>query len=108
MPPALRQVISDVNAEIVVVSYNNESWISLEDLVDMCSTHGEVGVMAFDSKRYVGAQIGIYNPSGEKVGKVSHLRNLEYVLVAGPAELVRRMTKPFEGVSAPDPQRSLF
>ena len=36
-----------------------------------------------DYKRYVGAQIGIYNPAGEKVGPVGHLRNTEYVFVAG-------------------------
>jgi adenine-specific DNA-methyltransferase len=108
MPPALRQVVADVKAEVVVVSYNNESWVSLEDLVDMCSAHGHVGVLAFDSKRYVGAQIGIYNPSGEKVGKVSHLRNVEYILVAGPKDVVSSMTTPYEGVSSPKPQASLF
>ena len=44
--------------------------------------------MAFDSRRYVGAQIGIHNPSGEKVGTVSHLRNVEYVMLAGDPDLV--------------------
>jgi adenine-specific DNA-methyltransferase len=34
-----------------------------------------------DFKRYVGAQIGIYNPQGRKVGTVSHLRNTEYLYV---------------------------
>ena len=108
MPPALRQVIADVSAHVVVVSYNNESWVSLEDLVEMCSVHGHVGVLAFDSKRYVGAQIGIYNPSGEKVGHVSHLRNVEYILVAGPKDLVVRMTAPYQGVTRPQAQASLF
>ena len=97
MPFALRQVIADVRADVVVVSYNNESWVSLEELVAMCSVHGHVGVLAFDSKRYIGAQIGIYNPSGEKVGKISHVRNVEYVLVAGPRDVVRRMTAPVDG-----------
>jgi adenine-specific DNA-methyltransferase len=45
-------------------------------------------MLAFDSKRYVGAQIGIHNPAGQKVGAVSHLRNTEYIFVAGPAERV--------------------
>jgi adenine-specific DNA-methyltransferase len=107
MPVALRQVIADVQAEVVVVSYNDESWVTLEDLADMCSVHGHVGVLAFDSKRYVGAQIGIYNPSGEKVGKVSHLRNVEYVLVAGPRDVVVRMTAAFPGASKPPAQPSL-
>ena len=55
-------------------------------------------MLAFDSKRYVGAQIGIYNPSGHKVGKVSHLRNTEYVFVAGEADRVEaavRAAGPF-------------
>jgi adenine-specific DNA-methyltransferase len=108
MPAALRQVIADLNADSVVLSYNNESWVTLEDLVEMCSVHGYVGVLAFDSKRYVGAQIGIYNPGGEKVGQVSHLRNVEYVLVAGAKDLVTSMISPYEGNSAPSRQASLF
>jgi adenine-specific DNA-methyltransferase len=93
MPSALRRIIAEVPAEVVVVSYNNESWVSFEDLLDMCAAKGHVHALAFDSKRYVGAQIGIHSPSGERVGKVSHLRNIEYVLVAGPEDLVHRMTE---------------
>ena len=44
-----------------------------------------VVALAFDSARYVGAQIGVHNPAGERVGEVSHLRNLEYLLVCGDA-----------------------
>jgi len=95
MPAALADTIAAIDAEVVVVSYNDESWLSLADLHDMCCCHGEVAVLAFDSKRYVGAQIGIHSPSGEKVGSVGRTRNVEYVVVAGPAERVRRMTEPF-------------
>jgi adenine-specific DNA-methyltransferase len=91
MPAALRQVIADTDARVVVLSYNDESWVSLEELVDMCSVHGHVAVLTFDSKRYVGAQIGIHNPQGEKVGAVSHLRNVEYVLVCGATDEVARL-----------------
>lgn len=93
MPVALRQVIADVDAEIVVLSYNNESWVSVDELHDVCSVHGTVEMLEFDSKRYVGAQIGIFNPSGDKVGEVSHLRNLEYVAVCGEPSAVRMITK---------------
>jgi adenine-specific DNA-methyltransferase len=95
MPAALRATIAAVDAEVVIVSYNNESWVSIDDLRDMCSVHGDVVALAFDSKRYVGAQIGIHNPDGEKVGAVGNLRNLEYVLVAGERGRVRHMTEPF-------------
>jgi adenine-specific DNA-methyltransferase len=97
MPDALRRTIDAVDAEVVVVSYNDESWVGLDELREMCSVHGDVVALAFDSKRYIGAQIGIHDPSGKKVGEVSHTRNLEYVLLAGPADKLRAMTAPFEG-----------
>jgi len=50
--------------------------------------------------RYVGAQIGIHSPAGERVGEVSHLRNVEYMLVAGDPARVRRMVEPFAGSPA--------
>lgn len=95
MPDALRRTIASVDADVVIVSYNDESWVALDDLVDMCSVHGDVVALAFDSKRYVGAQIGIHDPAGNKVGEVGHTRNLEYVLIAGPLERVATMTAPF-------------
>ena len=90
MPQALQDVIRRARAEVVVVSYNDESWIDAESMMRSLrdAGHDDVRMLAFDSKRYVGAQIGIYNPSGEKVGKISHLRNTEYVFVAGPTEKV--------------------
>ena len=66
--------------------------MSRDELLEMCSDFQEVRLLAFDSKRYVGAQIGIFNPSGERVGEVSHLRNHEWVVVAGDRDVVDRMT----------------
>ncbi len=91
MPAALASVIAAVDAELVVVSYNDEAWLTAGDLVDMCAVGGRhVEVLSFDSRRYVGAQIGVHNPKGERVGTVSHLHNTELVLLAGPSGLVRR------------------
>ena len=56
-----------------------------------CAVHGHVEVLSFDSRRYVGAQIGIHNPKGERVGTVSHVRNQEYVVIAGDRAEVRRL-----------------
>jgi len=90
MPAALAELIGRVRAEVVVVSYNDESWVTAEQLTGMlrAAGHERVEMLAIDSKRYVGAQIGIFNPSGEKVGRVSRLRNVEYVFVAGPNDRV--------------------
>ena len=96
MPDALRRTIAGVDAEVAVVSYNDESWVTLDELRDMCSVHGEVVALAFDSRRYIGAQIGIHDPAGNKVGEVSHTRNLEYVVLAGPADRLSTMTAPFD------------
>ncbi len=92
MPAALAQTIKAVDAGIVVVSFSNEGYVPLAELIEMCRARGEpVEVLAFDSKRYVGALIGIFNPSGEKVGTVSHTRNTEYVVLAGPQERISAM-----------------
>jgi adenine-specific DNA-methyltransferase len=94
MPQALAELIATVNAETVVVSYNDESWVTPEQMTSWLhdAGHEEVGVLAFDAKRYVGAQIGIFNGAGEKVGEVKKLRNTELVFVAGPKEKVAAAT----------------
>ena len=90
MPAALAGLIAAVRAEMVVVSYNNEAWVSPEAITGWLrdAGHQSVEALAFDSRRYIGAQIGIYNPVGEKVGRVSHTRNTEFVFVAGPSDRV--------------------
>jgi len=96
MPTAFREVIKSLRAQVMVLSYNNESWVSDEELLEMCSSYELVRLLAFDSKRYVGAQIGVFNPSGERVGEVSHLRNHEWVVIAGPRVVVDKMIYGYE------------
>src|SRR4051812_4837989 len=91
MAPALAEIIAKLRARVVVVSISDESWLPLEELLEMCGDRDHVEVLAFDSRRYVGAQIGIFNPSGERVGRVSHLRNREHLLVAGDRTEVREV-----------------
>lgn len=90
MPSALREVLAKLRARVVVVSYNDEAWVAPAEIEDWLrdAGHEDVRVLGFDSKRYVGAQIGIHDPQGRKVGKVSHLRNTEYLVVAGPRDQV--------------------
>ena len=88
---ALAAAVAAVRAQVLVLSYNDEAWVSLDELVELCgeARGGEVDVLAFDSKRYVGAQIGIHNSAGERVGRVGRLRNLEYLVVSGEAASLR-------------------
>lgn len=101
MPAALRDLIQRVRATVVVVSYNDESWVTPEDMTRSLrdAGHEEVAMLAFDRKRYVGAQIGIHNQRGERVGTVGRLRNTEYVFVAGPPDRVAAARSAAEGGS---------
>ena len=113
MPEALASVVQSVDCDLLVLSYNNESWLGLEELEAMCAiragsgerggrgggSDNEVATLAFDSARYVGARIGIFDPSGRKVGRVSHLSNQELVVIAGEPALVRHVVEAAEGVA---------
>ena len=94
MPEALRTLIGAVNAATVVVSYNDESWVTPEQISEwlLDAGHESVKLAAFDRKRYVGAQIGVHNVRGERVGEVKRLRNVEYVVIAGDRDRVDAAT----------------
>jgi adenine-specific DNA-methyltransferase len=91
MPKALENLISKLNTKTLVLSYNNESWLSRRELTDMCSGFEQVEILDFDFKRYVGSQIGGYNQSGQLVGRPGAKRNLEHIVVAGSKQTVRAM-----------------
>lgn len=107
MPAALADVLARLRAEVVVVSYNDESWISAEEMTASLrdAGHREVAVLAFDRKRYVGAQIGIHGPTGQRVGEVGRLRNVEYVFVAGDRDRVEAAAATGTGATAGEPMR---
>ncbi len=76
------RLIRTVAARHLIVSFNNEGYLPRERLESiLLSEGGTLRTHAHDFKRYVGAQIGIYNPQGRKVGRVSHLRNTEYLFI---------------------------
>jgi adenine-specific DNA-methyltransferase len=97
----------------IVVSFNNEGYHDLDQVAALLSEKGYLRSVAIDFKRYVGAQIGIFNPSGEKVGEVSHLRNKELLFVVGPDEAlveaaVDRLAPTAEPVETGASQEALF
>lgn len=87
--PALQSVIERVRAPNLIVSFNDEGYLSRADLEAMLAARGHVQVVEIAHPRYVGARIGIHNPKGEKVGQVGRLRNVEYLFVVTdrPVEL---------------------
>ncbi|MBN2797638.1 MAG: DNA adenine methylase [Deltaproteobacteria bacterium] len=82
--PALTEVIEQLDARHLLVSFSDEGWVSGEELLALLEPRGEVAVIARDHPRYVGARIGIFNPSGERVGEVGRLRNREQLFLVGP------------------------
>jgi len=99
----MRRLLAAVRAPVLVVSFNNEGYLAREEMESMLTTlwdgQGKVTTLENDFKRYVGAQIGIYNPQGERVGKVSHLKNKEYVYVVSRECLAERLA-PMHAVQA--------
>ena len=91
MPAALADLVARTDAEVIVLSYNDEGWIDSDGLVELCRVHGDVVVLAFESNRYVGARIGIHDPAGRRVGTPGRLRNTEYLVVAGSPSTLRRL-----------------
>ncbi len=78
---ALKNVIHNARAKVILLSFNNEGFHTESELLEITSEKGYVAVLRHPHKRYIGAQIGIYNPKGEKVGKISHLKNEELLFV---------------------------
>jgi adenine-specific DNA-methyltransferase len=83
-PAALADLIAAIRSPWVLVSVSDEGFHDASGLERQLGELGYVGRIDVDAKRYVGAQIGIYNPSGEKVGTISRLRNRESLLLVGP------------------------
>lgn len=83
--PALEAILGEIRAPLTVVSFSNEGHLEREAFERLlCGMYGgraRVETVEMDYKRYVGAQIGIHNRQGKKVGKVGHLRNKEYLFV---------------------------
>jgi len=82
---AMQELLEAIASPVIVVSFNNEGFLSRDKLEAMLAGlwggTGRVSTIENDFKRYVGAQIGIHNLAGQKVGRVSHLRNKEFVYV---------------------------
>lgn len=78
---AFSDVIDAIDVGRLVVSFNNEGYLDRDVIEQILSSRGAVHTVVLDYKRYVGAQIGIHNNKGEKVGRVSHTRNKELLFV---------------------------
>ncbi|MDA0666743.1 MAG: DNA adenine methylase [Planctomycetota bacterium] len=81
---AFSGVLDALHGHPMVVSFSDEGYISRAQMERLLEEHGTVEVRAKEHPRYVGAKIGIHNLQGAKVGKVSHLRNKEFLFLVSP------------------------
>ncbi len=87
---AMRRLLGAIRAPALIVSFSDEGYLPRQRMEALLAERigaipgggGLVQTFEHDYPRYVGARIGIYNPRGEKVGRISHLRNREFVYVA--------------------------
>ncbi|HVB91243.1 MAG TPA: DNA adenine methylase [Acidimicrobiales bacterium] len=104
MPDALAAAVRGVDCALLVLSYNDESWLGVGELESLCGDgrggRREVATLAFDSARYVGARIGIFDPAGRKVGRVGRLSNQELLVIAGEPATVHRVVGATDSIGA--------
>jgi adenine-specific DNA-methyltransferase len=95
---ALADLVARVPARWLVVSFSDEGFHRPAEVEGILAERGHVGSIAVQGARYVGARIGIHDPAGRRVGRVSHLRNTELLFVCGPDR--RRLDAALEAAYA--------
>lgn len=87
-----------IESPYIIVSFSNEGFANANEIRAILAERRAVHTVSIAHQRYIGAQIGIYNPAGERVGTPTHDKNTEYLFVAGPADalvgLPGRLTSP--------------
>ena len=89
---AFARLLAVIDARWIVLSFNDEGFLDRAAAEALLAARGAVTVIERDHPRYVGARIGIYNPAGEKVGRVGRLRNKEFLYVVGPERVRAGLT----------------
>lgn len=81
---ALADVVAAVRSPFLVVSFNDEGFVTRDEMEALLAARGDVHTVSREHARYVGAKIGIHDPQGRRVGQVGRLRNTEYLYVVVP------------------------
>ena len=82
---ALREVVESLKARWILVSFSDEGYLSPDQIETLLRERGPVSRRVVPHPRYVGHQIGIYNPDGIKVGTPGHRRNRELLFLVNAA-----------------------
>lgn len=77
----LMSLLAAIESRYMLVSFSNEGFVPTPELELLLKEFGSVDRVDIDFQRYIGAQIGVHNPAGEKVGTVSHTKNVEHLFL---------------------------
>lgn len=77
----LMELLTAVESRYILLSFSNEGFVPSAEMEMLLGEFGAVARTDIDFRRYIGAQIGVHNPAGEKVGTVSHTRNVEHLFL---------------------------
>lgn len=69
------------NVKRIVTSFNDEGYISKQEMLALLNKYGKTTVKTINYQRYIGAKIGIHNQQGQKVGKVKSTTNHEFIYI---------------------------
>jgi adenine-specific DNA-methyltransferase len=89
---ALRRLLERMRARVIVLSFSDEGYIGRSELESLLGELGQVRVVEQAYPRYVGAKIGIHNRAGQRVGRVSHISNTEFLFVVGRTQADSRLS----------------
>jgi len=78
---AFRELLETVRARYLLVSFNDEGYLSPATLRALLAGHGGVEEASIEHRRYIGHQIGVYNLRGERVGTPGPAHNREHLFV---------------------------
>ena len=78
---ALKKVVEKSKFNTLIMSYNNEGHLKIEEIVNFMTLFGEVKVLDIDYKRHVCSQIGVFNKQGVKVGVEGEKANKEHIII---------------------------
>lgn len=79
---ALAELIGSLRTRFLLLSFNDEGYITLPEIEAILSGWGEFKASSTPIRRYVGATIGIHDHLGKKVGRVSHVHSHEWLFLA--------------------------
>lgn len=81
---AFRDLITHTRAPNLMVSFSSEGFLSPDDLESVLAARGDTYRIDRPHPRYIGHQIGVFNPAGERVGTAGPSRNTEFIYVVLP------------------------